>query len=174
MFVVRVFVIIAVLLSALTVTAQEMSSRVRKAIQDDSKTSLMEAAESYRYGHGVKTDIVEAARLYLRAANKGQKEAHYFIFDLWNDFNEQFTEPPFPAQQYLISQKEAIKYYESMLPKNKNNPELHYRLAHLYDQGVGIQNEDSKKSLKHYQAASKLGHKDARETLKIIKEFIKN
>lgn len=151
--------------------AQDMSRHVRKAIQEDSKTSLMEAAEAFQYGQGVKTDIVEAARLYLRAASKGNFHAHYRIYLLWSDFSEQFTEPPFSYQQFTISQNEAIKNYERLLLKNKNDPELHFRLAQLYDPGIGIVNEESKISAKHYRTAAKLGHKEARETLRMLKKM---
>jgi len=151
--------------------ADGLSSKVNKLIQQNDKWSLYEAAEAYRYGHGAKQDIVEAARLYLRAGEKGNFHAHYDIYTLWDDFEEQYVEPPFSVRQFTISKNIAILNYERLLAKKPNDPELHYRLAILYDPGVGITGKEQNICKMHLKKAARLGHIEAKRLQTQAKEY---
>jgi len=144
--------------------------KIQKLINKDTAESLHLAAFEYLEGKTVPYDIVKAARLFYRAAEKGDYHSDYWIFDLWSEFGEKKIEPPFPYSQFVVSQKRAIKGYEKRIKSHPKDSEAYYRLSLLLDPGVGMESEEPRAKEYLYKAAQ-MGHKKAVELIKFIDEM---
>lgn len=144
--------------------------KIAALISIGDKKTLHEVGVAYHTGDGVSVNLVEAAKWYLEAANKGNVHSHYQIWRLWENFSNPGLEPPFDYEQFRISRKMAIAGYERMA-KKKPHPETYYRLGLLYDPGVGIGGAEAALSDKYLAKAAEMGHEEAKEMLKFSKEL---
>lgn len=153
--------------------AQPIPVKVASLIQQNTSESLLQAGLIYENGEGVQRDIVEAARLYLLSASKGNFHAHYALWDLWEDFSARNApRPPFSdPYQFKKSGDAAITGYKNLVRKYQNDAEIHYRLSRLYDPGIGIEGKERKLHMKHLKRAAQLNHKEAIKSLKFENEL---
>lgn len=148
------------------------SAEIQRLIASGTGASLLKAGLMYENGDSVSKNIVEAARLYLLAANKGNFHAHYALWDTWEDFSRKGApEPPFnDPYQFAKSQQLALAGYKKLLIKYPRDAEIHYRLARLYSSGE-FHGKEYELEIKHLKIAAKLGNKEAKALLKLSKQL---
>lgn len=167
----RFILLVAVIAAALGCQPkqEQLPPQISALVAKGDQKSLHEVGVAYESGDGVQVNLVEAAKWYLEAASKGNIHSHYRIWSLWEDFSKPGMEPPFDLDQFETSRKAAIAGYEKLTATNPDS-EAFYRLGLLYDPGVGIDGVEAKLSGRYLNRAADMGHQEAKELLKFIRE----
>lgn len=115
--------------------------------QSNSLVDIVNLGKCFLYGIGVEENPNEAARLFERAAKKGDAEAMYLM---GNSFFYGLGNP----KNYEI----AIDYYRKAV--EKGSPSAMYSLGVCYELGKGVK-QNKKKAEKFYKCAADKGYTKA-------------
>lgn len=168
----NLFALAIIAILALTATphiaaARETTPKIESLIRENTAESLNSAGIEYLKAETVNYDIYEAAKLFYRAAERGSYHADYWIYDLWEEFDQEQIEPPFPIEQFAKSRDRAITGYTARLKTKQDLPETYHRLSRLLDPGLGVEDEEPR-FLEYLKKAADMGHPGAIEDLSFI------
>jgi TPR repeat protein len=152
---------------------------VATPIGNTNTDALLKMADQYSYGKGVQRNYVEAARLYMAAAEAGNAEAQYKLavsFDkglgvapdsqqaiYWfrqaanqghtgsmSNIGNMYEE----GRGFQQSYSEAIKWYS--MAAERGNAIAHYNLGVFYEDGKGVP-KNINLAIEHFRMAANLG-----------------
>jgi TPR repeat protein len=129
----------------------EAIEKYRVLAESGSVESQLRVGWMFHTGQGVKIDLDEARRWYLRAANSSNSPTVQFYLGTLN------------RDAHLYA--EAMEYFERAASENYL-PAI-YQLGRMYESGEGV-SADKDKAYKYYEHASAIGHLVARRDMAVM------
>lgn len=105
----------------------------------------------------------QATTLLAKAVDKGFSEANFHLGVISYNGSGKYEGSP---EDY----EKARLYFEKMEPQHHNYPESIFYLASIYDQGLGIE-QDQEKSFELYKSAASLGHTESAYNVGFMYEY---
>lgn len=133
----------------------------RKAAEKDLPEAVYNLATYYQHGRGVKKDLAMAFKLFKKASKLGDVDADFVLGIFYLD-GEAGEKDEGVARDYFlrVARKGRVRWVKAGLNES-THANAEYRLARMYDCGIGGAEPDHEEAFGWYLRAADQGHAKA-------------